>query len=301
MGHNLSDDAIKSAMVALAQEDDRKAWEVAGSSLDANQFASLLELAAQDLESKPDKLAALLVGITPIVFSQMLSLATPTAFNLLKNSPPSEPFLHHLTLHTHALQERLDSIYIRIQTIQEELLQLYPQDVDPQTLTQLKLYLEDLQLLLQQLDDAFNQTLSLAWGAARSELIDKLSTLKEQCERCLRLTVGKAATSTEYATGLYLYIEERLGSVFGIGGVDADALYDDDPAVGALAKLSIWYLDDFYAVGLLKKDASSYTQSDEAFNAAEKRLTELGLHKISDVKRAWICSRATLQHFLQHS
>ena len=83
-----------------------------------------------------------------------------------------------------------------------------------------------------------------------------------------------------------------------------EALHDEDPACDALVKFSVWYLQDYFELGLLPEvtnEAELDRDPQRYRELARQRLHRLGLKTVGDLKRAGIFSRATLaEHVKQH-
>lgn len=293
MDLNLLPEQIAEMVASLSE---RSQLEGLGRTLNGREFADLWPRASSVLLDNHDKLVALLVGLAPGAFSEALTLMSPEDIAALKSVALSEPLLHHLTLHSHALEQGYAALVTEVETLQQQITQLQPEYLEYSELQALLAALEAAQREIAWLVDAVGRALSLTWGCGRGELIDKLSALREQCLRCSRNVIGVARDGDTAPTGLYQQLEQCLNRVFGVPGVDNDALHDDDPAVEALAKLSIWYLDDFCDVGLLS--SADPQPVGDALQRAEEQLTRRGLYTVGDVKRAGIASRSILTAFL---
>src|SRR5262249_20909592 len=94
---------------------------------------------------------------------------------------------------------------------------------------------------------------------------------------------------------------------------DASSVNDDEPALEALVKLSLWYPQDYWQVGLLPQvtDPQLFEREGEIspeqrqallerlLEMARANLEKVGLHTAKDLKLAGICSQATLQEYLE--
>jgi len=96
-----------------------------------------------------------------------------------------------------------------------------------------------------------NKALQLAWNSNRVDLIEKLSTAKETCQKFVISIIGHPRHAVNPPTGLYARLEARLNAVFGNPSDpnDIEAAGNDEPAMEALVKFSIWYLKDYWDLG----------------------------------------------------
>lgn len=295
MDLDLPTDKVIDLLSALENKDQ---LEDLGRILKPPQLADLWQ---KTIQQKPegDRLAALFVGVAPAVFSQTLKLLDDKSLALLKETPVSEPLLHHMTLHTHVLEQAYADSYFEAGALER-----LTEHIDPKEISLKELYAicEELDSVRGELEETKKNTaraLGLAWSYERRELIDKLSLLKENCEHALQEIIGERRSEETLPTGIYGKIEERLISIFGKLGVDKEALHDDDSAVEALPKLSIWYLEDFSDVGLLPSGDVTHMDWGQALRFVEARLAQAGLHTVADIKKYWIFSRAALKERLK--
>ena len=88
---------------------------------------------------------------------------------------------------------------------------------------------------------------------------------------------------------------------------------DDEPAVEGLVKFSVWYLKDYWELGLLPGvekqadldiDMEKHTEAERAeyreklFTLARDTLDQVGLSTVGDLKNAFIFSKQTLQEYI---
>lgn len=256
--------------------------EVGANSLTSEGFLWVINY----LQSKETLLLIDLIKYLPNpVFSEALCSSN---FNLklIKQCIHQEPLLHQLTLFTHRMEEKLTLFQQQARTMENEI-----KGLDP--LTMHHLYLEELQNQIDKLQEDVNEmiygisnALNIAWNTTRKDLIMNLSRLKEMGERFLYemgISVNPPPTSLNQ---LFL---ARIGSVY------TGSLKDEDPAIEALACLRI--LDDtgYQEVGLFDQSAN---HKGKILEIVGERLAQLGLHTVSDVKKARICSCETLRHFI---
>lgn len=290
--------AIISGMV------ERRQLEAAGKVLAPSQALAILEQ-YQDIDHPQHwKLSPIFIGMPFSLFSQILSMATDNQLQLLKQEAITEPIQHHLSLLCNEMTVYLTLLMELMHNFQKDLERLKAESLGFSDLEWLKLKIEqmadDCWLSIEKLDRA----LSLAWNTDRSDLIEKLSMVKEQCQRALVANIGHARSQAEAATGLYLMLEMQLNAVYGNANdpKDIEALHDEDPAIDALVKFSVWYLQDYVELGLLsevKSKAKLNMDPQRYRELARQRLHMMGLATVRDLKRAGIFSRATLAEYIK--
>src|SRR5262249_54111258 len=96
-----------------------------------------------------------------------------------------------------------------------------------------------------------NKVLSLAWNAKRLDLIDKMSHAKEQCQKALSHSIGQPKTAFNEAAGLFARIDLALERFYDNPDNAVENAEDDEPALEGLARFSLWYLKDYFELGLL--------------------------------------------------
>lgn len=290
--------AIISGMV------ERRQLEAVGKVLAPSLAFEFLEL-YQDIDHPQHwKLSPIFVGMPFPVFSQILSNLTDSQLQLLKEEAITEPIQHHLSLLCNEMTVYLTLLMELIYKFHEDLEGLKAESLGFSDLELLKRKIEqmadDCWLSIEKLDRA----LSIAWNTDRSDLIEKLSMVKEQCQRVLVGNIGHARSQGEAATGLYLLLENQLNGVYGNANdpKDIEALHDGDPAIDALVKFSVWYVQDYFELGLLPEVTSEaeLTMDPQRYRElARQRLHMLGLTTVRDLKQAGIFSRATLAEYIR--
>jgi len=286
--------------------------EALGNTLSADQIQDALLIIAND-KAQEWKLQPVLVGIKHTAFSQLLLKLEPSLRQIFIKMSASEPLQHHLSVFCHELLQFSEEADKQILLVQGEIRSLQPEELQAKDLQAIERaiahFKKDYADELVKIENA----LSIAWNSDRSELIDRLGTFNEQFQRVSRDVIGLPCTETGSATGLYELLERRLAQVFddkqSPGGLDT--LRDDEPGIEALAKLSIWYIKDYWAVGLLPKikapgklELSSLQL--EAMNnlrhEARENLSKLGLGTVGDFKRLGIFSKSMLADYIsKHS
>lgn len=288
--------------------------EVVGNALSPQQAISLFEQYSHLPETQCAKLLPLLVGMSHEVFCHLLRRALPHQLNVLKKESITEPVQHHLNLLANEMIVYTNDLWNAIDAIELELLQQNVPSIGFAELTLLTTRNEQLANGCLQAMKKLDKALAIAWNTDRVDLIEKLSKIKEQCQRSLLIGIGHPRTDSEPATGLYETLEKSLYTIYGDAAdpKDIQALHDEDPAIDALIKFSIWYLQDYVELGLIPEieHAEQLTfkgdQSDEEhlsytkklFQAARQSLEQIGLATVGDLKRAGIFSEKTLREYI---
>lgn len=295
---------------------DPKKIEALGYACSLSQIQEIMfynEIAGEP--SLQEKLFPIFIGLPHDVFLLLLIEATPKQLLILKKEGLTEPIQHHLTLLVHDLLGRMNQCNTIETSIELGIQNLNLEDIDTK---QIRAEEEKIYKLLKScelIQLTSSKALSLAWNTNRTDLIEKLSKIKEQSQRLISQTIGKERSAAATPTGLFQQLEKRLDSVFSSPS-NVEALSDDEPITEALVKFSVWYLNDYYQIGLLPEIQSpdqlelpsqTYSEQDRSdhreflFTAAQRHLEELGLYTLSDLKQAKIYSKKALKEFIaQH-
>lgn len=302
--HEKKHDLREKLCALVAGLDDAAKLQAVGQALSFTGTCALLEAAAEGDEGVQKRLAPLLVGMTPAAFAETLSQATQAQLSALKQQAPTEPLQHQLSGLAHTLTGTLGQGQLAFETLQRDICELPLANIDQDRLRTVADSIANLrrgQLApLQTIDHA----LSLAWNTSRADLIEKFSHLKELYFKHINSYIGMPASEATPSTGLYKTLRERLDKVFG------DTSDDSEAAIDALANFSIWYLQDYWEIGLLpdipdlellltgKTESERAAQRGVLFNIAKSNLEKLGLVTLKDLKSAHIYSKKALKDYI---
>jgi hypothetical protein len=212
--------------------------EVVGQELTLSQALILLDFTHKNDPSLHWKFSPMLVGMPHELFSNLLLSASSQQMEVLKQEVVAEPIQLRLTIFLHDIQRHLvrlvDSIVLLEQTIGATDL-THLGDVE---LADLSKEIPSLRRSYQTLAKKIQKGLTLAWNSNRTNLVEKFSLANEHCNKLHALI----------EEGVVSKLESKLLSIYGSpeNPTDNEALEDDDPALEALAKLSIWYLKDYF-------------------------------------------------------
>jgi hypothetical protein len=271
-----------------------------GQSIDPKQYLELLTLCVKGAEKETDgsdKLTKLLIGLPHTIFIEGLKLVTPTTLEVLKTECSTEPMLNHLTALIHHFNKASEAIQNAVEKARKGISSLNSNEMTWGSFySKLNLFggfAEELQIDLEIIEKA----LVLAWNAmCRPDLIEKLTRLKEHIQRILILEVGRPSSETNAASGIYANLENHLNAIY--GGVEDDALDNDDSALDGLTRLSLWTKEDYFEAGLLPEKEAK--MNEEPFiSIVESKLASLGLYRVDDLKKRHIYSKQMLKDYIE--
>jgi hypothetical protein len=288
--------------------------EAIGKQLSLNQFLDLL-IHLQKEPTLTTKLSPLLVGLSPYVFFQALLLMPFESVEVLKREGVLEPLQHQLNLFIHESELVNRQASEQIHTLTKEIQESQIKEWNHQDLETMQLKIEQLKMHYEELIHAINKALALTWNTTRIDLLDKLNHLKEFSLSQLQ-NIGSPRLQTETPSGLFAFLEQLLYNTYGSvndSQEDIEVLDDEDSAIEGLVKFSIWYLQDYWKLGLLPKikhvkelelDPIRYNEREriqhrqQLFNQVQQNLTELGIGKVADLKKAEIFSKKMLVEYI---
>ncbi len=260
--------------------------------------------------SYQNRLPFILVGLSPTVFSQALSLFQEDHVVLFKYESLLEPLQYHLTQVVHQGESLYHQTEQAIQQLKQEFHVLNPTELTPETLNSLMHRIETLRSRLLNYLDSINTALSIVWhNTGRIDLIEKLSHLKESLHHQLNDSVGMRRSDSYGSTGLYFTLEQIGTRVF-------DSLEDSDASTEGLTRLSIWYLKDYWDLGLLpfihqvqeldldanqsnEKERQEYHQ--HLFLLVQQQLNRLHIGTVSALKKAYLYSKPLLKKYIHQN
>lgn len=283
--------------------------EAIGRAINLDQLLQFIEFGALDRE-QAWKLFPVFVTISHPLFSQML-LEMPEGKKMqLQNLCASEPIQHHLLLFIHELKAITEDFENEYYQKQAEIKQISGINLEPKDLATIQSGLGDFRDRVNMVRFKIENALSLAWNASSGDLIELLSEQREGIERFLYSMIGHPHHNNTNASGLYRLLEDQLSKIFGkdINGAEYDALKDNEPAIEALARLNLWYIEDYWKIGLLPQESDSTKLSlpfitednllEKYRNLVEQNLRLIGLKTIKDFKRHHLVSKPLLIDYI---
>jgi hypothetical protein len=288
--------------------------EAFGKTLSSDEMLKVLDLIGGD-SCFSDKLNPILAGLRHEVFFEILHKLSLSQLNMLQHESMAIPIQHHLTALSIQKLHMLDQISMRILAQEDNIKSIQIENLGLHDLT--KIY-EEIEFLINTIDSeliSINQALSLAWNSDRIDLIDRFNVIKESIQKIKNFSIGNPTQKIEilnHPAGLYAQLNEKLNQVYA-DGITTALEMAILPAIEALAKLSIWYVEDYYKLGLLPDiqseislnlDPAVFSENERAEHLekliakAKKALEDLGLITLDDLKKARIYSKKALQEYI---
>lgn len=279
---------------ALSALSSHESFEVVGRFMTVPLFSSLMKTTGQKAFIKP-----VLVGMPSAIFTSYLENAGLKSLEALKQESASEPlYTHLLAAQAYAIKD-LEELFNQFESLKFEIMNA---KIEEMTAEELAYILQSLDTLHERNAKAcrlLDNMLLLAWNSGKSELIETLSTLKENASRLLNVDIG-TKNGGKTPTGLFYILKSKLDSVFqkkdNFG--NSVPLPDDYPALEALSCFSLWYPQDYKKVGLIIGDKEEKLAEADLYNLAKERLEKAGLLSLLDIKEKGIYSAKMLKEYL---
>ena len=272
----------------IIQTDDKRVLEKIGSELDPLVAPPLFTLIKEGAPEHHWKISALLVGMPPAIFQKSLMADHDKYIECLKQEASLEPLQHQLKilLTDYAYQtSQLSQLEL---LMKEELKGLDVLSLTPASLTEIEDRIDQMIESADRLIKVLNKVLLMTWNSGRTDLVEHASFLKEVTEKM------RADVLYGELKGL---LDFRLYSVFGPLENQA-ALADSDPSLDGLTRLSIWYPEDFYKLGLIKNEEDL---TGAVTLIVQSNLICLGLDTVGSLKKQRIFSKPLLEAYLKKS
>lgn len=284
--------------------------EAIGRVLNLAQLIEFLDFAAVN-KNQAWKLFPIFITIPHPIFSQMLLDLPEKRKQQLQLLCTLEPLQHHLLMYSHELTDLFDLLFKNYLKLENEIFTMEGRNLSSSDLTAIQHSIGELRENVNHVRSKIENALSLAWNAGNSDLIEMLSNYRERYERFLFTTIGHSAQQFAVATGLYQTLEKQLAAVFDESkdNSNVEALKDNEPALEALGRLSLWYIEDYWKIGLLPdvadpKELSLPSLARDAQlplhyqNKVKQNLKLLGLKTVKDFKRNHIVSKSILSEYI---
>lgn len=321
----LSLDQIYATLSALNSENDKnwvskfegfidglneyKSLEVAGKRISLEQALELL-----NFKGERWKLSPLFVGIPHSVFTDLIVNASSDQMESLKEEAITEPIQHQMSVLTHEILKQIPAYTRELETLEKSIQMIDPEEIGHREMLTFSNAIHQGREFFDETISKINKLLVLAWNTNRTDLIEKLSHAKELSLKIQESYVGNPSTASHPPTGLFAKLEERLSLVYGNPNdpKDIEAVDDDEPVIEALVKFSVWYLHDYWNMGLLPQvsDPQGLNPSGELspkerqalheslLNQVKENLNRIGLNRAVDLKKAGIFSKQSLQEYI---
>lgn len=278
----------------------------AGKALSIKQLYILLENHQEIEKNAPWKMHSLLIGITPKLFRDLLFIAREDIFSILKKEAIAEPIQHHLNTLSHEMSVEMTIYDAMIKDLYEQILKLDFSIAKRKDIQEIHSKMNELVENLEKTLICIEHALTITWNTNRVDLIEKFTMIKEHLLKTINFSIGQPSDSA-LKESLYGTIKKSIDAFYSQSN---EALEDNDLAIEALARFSIWYAEDYADIGLLpeaKDLVSSSKMSENEWVTAQIKLNTLvqeqlkkqGLVTVKDLKEAYIFSKESLKEFLE--
>lgn len=293
----------------------RQSIEQAGQALNAKQILDLLDH-REILETKDLwKISPLLVGMRPSVFREILSLADLTELQVLKQEGITEPVQHQITILTQDLLEEIDHLFRQTFYLEMEINALDSLTTSEEEINQAYKKIDTAVEKAESLLTTLNALLELTWNTSRIDLIEKLTYNKTSLQKILN-QLGHPGDHQLAPQGLYAKLKYHFESAFQTTPPfsSIESWDDDTPILEALTQFSMWYLQDYWQLGLLPEiterselnlDPEIYTEQEclahreYLINLISHNLEKYHLKTVHDLKKNQIFSKKALYDYLK--
>jgi len=308
--------AVSSIKLQLEQLRSKHDLEAFSGTLSPSEALEILNICLSSSAEMQTKLLPILVGLHHPIFKIMIQHLTTDQLHLLQRESITEPLQHHLTYLSHDITQITYDLNVAVENLEQQIAHLNLEAITRSDVDALR---KQVDLPAEMLHEALEQTkaaLSLAWHTNRLDLIESFSTSREVLEKLQAFHVGHPESPTQHPLGIYAKIESRLHAVYNNprNAQHEGALLDHEPVLEGLAKLSVWYLQDYWEIGLLptiksaeqlaldpakssEKERNEYKK--KLLQAVRQNLESMGLTTVRDLKNTYIFSKKTLREYVQ--
>jgi hypothetical protein len=288
------------------QINDRSHLETLGKAVTPQQSLAIIKSCYRANVIEQSKLPPFLAGLQEPIFRQVLSDAKNMEMAVLKRESLTEQVQHHLTLFIAEMGNTIRDYTVAITALEKDIDVLSIDELNKDEVLALFERIDGVAQQFHQALEQTNQALALSWNTMRLDLIEKLNAIKDVFYKFSALVIGQPRTAETAPRGLYAKLEEKLFLVYGNPNNPLEIVKDDEPAFNALSKLSVWYVQDYWEIGLLpgiknpqllpEKDLSK--NRENLIHEAKNNLDKTGLKTVKDLKEALIFSKATIKDFI---
>lgn len=259
--------------------------------------------------SYQDRLIFILAGLQPSVFSKALHAFQGSHLDLLKHESLLEPLQYHILQFVHQGESLHQQVEQEIEQFKEE---IRVSNIKELTLEKFNSFIRCIERYQDAVLNYLNcakTALSIVWNTNRIDLIEKVSAIYEKVQHLLNFSIGHRSSHETPSTGLYLFLENHFSSIFDL------SLQDEDAALEGLTRLSIWYLKDYWELGLLpfikgieELDANSKpgeegrrTYQEHLFSIVQQQLRHLKIYTVGDLKKNHLFSKSLFKAYINQN
>lgn len=276
--------------------------------LDSKQFIDIL-FAISHEQIPLTKLDPILVGLNNEAFNGSLATLPDPIIKILVKESASEPLMHQLTLLVHQCQLAHNHFFQETHKLREQLIHLNREEMGYQEVYFAHELIGQIGNYYLNILETINRALEICWNSERGDLIEKLSHLKEFAILQIKNEIGVPGDQEIPPSGVMMLLKNSLEEVY-----SRSELTDETPAIEGLVNLSVWYLKDYFEMGLLpeistleeleapkgSKEADKIAYKQRLFHAVSENLKLLKLNTVGDLKNAGIYSRRMLKEYIAH-
>lgn len=308
----MDDDEFKDILKLVSTQD----LEAAGSQLTLFQAHALMHY-LKSSKNGEEKFLPLLVGMSQELFYELLETVNKTEWQILKATSVTEALQHKLTLLLHDLREEHVALIEVCEEIRATIEKIQLDNISKIEILAIKDQIDSIDHLIERRLFMVNNALTLAWNSNRLDLIDGLGDLKDAYLRASCNLIGHAKDQNKASNGLYKILDDRLDQVYSIKDGYQNRLMpflDKEPAREALTSFGVFYIEDYWELGLLPKLSSLKEFKDIIHKATSEdkivylqglltqvdiSLEKLGLVDVKSLKDAGIFSKEMLKDFIR--
>lgn len=308
----------KKTQAAIIGLTSRTPIEKLGSVITLAQFFSLLDSCLQVENSHHWKISPLLVGMPHEMFIEVIETIEENQLQVFKDESVTEPIQHHLTTLAHHLENEIEEGEFRIDQLYERVDQFQVEDAGLYDVLEIIKEVELNLVFFERRYQISNKALAIAWNTNREDLIESLNSIKKSYHKFILYGLGSPRSDHQEPTGIFQLLEETLFAVYSNHSNlrNAAAVRESEPATEGLAMLSVWYLRDYWDLGLLPQvkdkthldlDLNKHSEiervhyREELFSKVKENLALIGLSTVKDLKDRYIFSKKSLQEYIQEN
>ena len=276
--------------------------EILGVLFSYSQYLVLLEKSTKS-EKNNKAIANLLQYIPYETLKDLLRKCEDSHLFQLKKSALAKAIEPQLSTLTYELIKANHSFGSLLFSLVSTINSLPVKNIERSNINKIKKKLEIATLIKEENIELIDKTLTILWNIDRSDLIDKLSHIKEKYHLQEKMDLGCPKTEDSAETGLYEKLTNHLNLVF--GNEKQTNFNQIEPSIEALKKLSVLSIQDYLDIGILPKINTSNIKKHKFQNSslltqqALSNLQKIGLDTIENFKESEIYSKSLLKDYIK--
>jgi hypothetical protein len=257
------------------------------------------------------KLSSILISLPINSFIKSLEQMKNSHESVLKCECMTEPLLHLFSLFIHDCEQLIQTTNTYLANELKTIYALNLNHLNLEEINQIEMEIEYLKSIYIQRLKGISHAQTILWNSERIDLIDKLSSIKERMFHQLYSQEIDSLTKIKFIledqlSKFFIFLDPDLGKEY--------CLQNDDSALEAFTKFEIWYLVDYWKLGLLphiidpqelELEVTPYSPQKDltfrqmAFKTLEENLRKLKIEKVQDLKKERIFSKSLLESYIQ--